>query len=144
LALIGALAAVAGCAGSTAQVRVAVELTGAGAGPAEQQRCLATVREAGAVVEAQSGLHALVTVEPNGNRVQLLSSRRGLVLDKLEPQAPVEQLCREAVVAARHALEREPLPAPEADRSEPVVNVGGGFVANPTSGAPSRGPISDH
>jgi hypothetical protein len=142
LAWIGALAVAAGCAGSTAQVRVAVELTGAGAGPGEQQRCLATVRQAGAVVEPQSGLHALVTVEPNGNRVQLLSSRRGLVLDKLEPQAPVEELCREVVVAARHALEREPLPAPDVQAREPIVN-NGGYVANPTSGAPSRGPISD-
>jgi hypothetical protein len=144
LALMGALAVAAGCAGSTAQVRVAVEMTGAGAGPGEQQRCLQTVREAGAVVEPQSGLHALVTVEPNGNRVQLLSSRRGLVLDKLEPQAPVEQLCKEAVVAARHVLEREPLPAPEVDEREGVVKSGSGYVGNPTSGAPNRGPISDH
>jgi hypothetical protein len=143
LALIGALA-VAGCAGSTtAQVRVAVELTGAGAGPGEQQRCLASVRQAGAVVEPQSGLHALVTVEPNGNRVQLLSNRRGLVLDRLEPQAPVEQLCNEAVVAARRALEREPLPSPTTETPAPMVNVGGGYVANPTSGSPSRGPIED-
>jgi len=141
LALIGALAA--GCAGSVAQVRVAVELTGAGAGPGEQQRCLDTVRSAGAIVDAQAGMHALITVEPNGNRVQLLSNRRGLVHDALEPQAPVEQLCKEAVAEAKRATTREPLPAPT-EEARPAL----GDVARPpstttTSGGGSRGPIGD-
>ena len=140
MALIGVL--LSGCAGSVAHVRVAVELTGAGAGPGVEQRCLDAVRSAGAVVDAQAGLHGLVTVEPNGNRVQLLSARRGLVHDQLEPQAPVEAMCKELVVAARHAAEREPLPAPAADVRQPLT-INGGYVANPTSGAPSRGPISD-
>jgi len=140
LALIGALAA--GCAGSVAQVRVAVELTGAGAGPGEQQRCLDTVRSAGAIVDAQAGMHALITVEPNGNRVQLLSNRRGLVHDALEPQAPVEQLCREAVAEAKRATEREPLPAPTEDQRARTADVPRP-TATSTSGGESRGPISD-
>ncbi|HEX8954534.1 MAG TPA: hypothetical protein VF997_03205 [Polyangia bacterium] len=138
-ALLATLAA--GCAGSVAHVRVAVELTGAGAGPGEQQRCLEAVRQAGGIVDPQAAMHALVTVEPNGNRVQVLSSRRGLVHDQLEPAAPLEQLCKEAVAAATEATRREPLPAPVVDAPEPVARV----PANPTSsGAPSAGPIADH
>lgn len=140
LALIGALAA--GCAGSVAQVRVAVELTGAGAGPTEQQRCLETVRSAGAILDAQAGMHALITVEPNGNRVQVMSNRRGLVHDALEPQAPVEQLCREAVAEAKRAAVREPLPAPTDEQRAHTTDVPRP-TATSTSGGESHGPISD-
>jgi hypothetical protein len=137
LALIGALAA--GCA-SVAHVRVAVELTGAGAGPGEEQRCLETVRQAGAIVDGQAPMHALITVEPNGNRVQVMSNRRGLVHDALEPQAPVEQLCREAVAEAKRATEREPLPAPE--ESQPTLgDVQRAPATTTNSGRPSGGPI---
>ncbi len=136
LALFAMLAA--GCAGSVAHVRLAVELTGAGAGAAEQQRCLEAVRQAGGISDAQAGLHALVTLEPNGNRVQLLSNRRGLVHDQLEPQASVESLCKEAVAAATAEARREPLPAPTGS-DEPATAQR--VPTNPTtSGAPS-GPI---
>jgi hypothetical protein len=141
LALLCALAA--GCAGSVAHVRVAVELTGAGAGAGEQQRCLEAVRQAGGIVDAQAAMHALITVEPNGNRVQVLSNRRGLVHDALELEVPVEQLCRDAVAAATRATAREPLPTPATGAREPVGN-SRGYTTNPTSsGAPSSGPISD-
>ena len=140
LALIGALAA--GCAGSVAHVRVAVEMTGAGAGPAEQQRCLETVRAAGAVVDGQAAMHALITVEPNGNRVQVMSNRRGLVHDAFEPQAPVEQLCKEAVAEAKRATAREPLPAPTEEPRAHIADVPRP-TATSTSGGASNGPISD-
>lgn len=137
-ALLAALAA--GCAGSVAHVRVAMELTGAGAGPGEQQRCLEAVRQAGGVADAQAPLHALVTLEPNGNRVQLLSSRRGLVHDQLEPQASVEALCKEAVAAATTEARREPLPAPAGAEQPSTARI----PANPmSSGAPSGAPISE-
>ena len=99
-----------GCAGSVAHVRLAVELTGPGAAAPEHERCTAAVRQAGGVVDPQCRMHALVTLEPNGNRVQVLSNRRGLVHDELEPQASVEQLCRDALAAATTATRREPLP----------------------------------
>lgn len=130
-----------GCAGSVAHVHVAVELTGAGAGPPELDRCVAAVRQAGGVVDQQAGMHALVTVEPNGNRVQVLSNRRGLVHDQLEPQASVEQLCRDALAAATTATRREPLPETGGDERTHAA----GPLASPTaSGAGAPGPISDH
>lgn len=137
MALFATLAA--GCAASVAHVRVAVELTGAGAGAPEQQRCLEAVRQAGGIADAQAALHALVTLEPNGNRVQLLSNRRGLVHDRLAPQASVEALCKEAVDAATAEARREPLPAP-AGPDQPGAPPR--LLANPTSsGAPTSGPI---
>ena len=130
----------AGCAGSVARVHVAVELTGPAAAPPELERCFATIRQAGGVVDAQSGMHALITLEPNGNRVQVLSNRRGLVHDQLEPQASVEQLCRDALAAAATATRREPLPEPSGDGRVQAMEP----VAPPTSsGAPAHGPISD-
>jgi hypothetical protein len=123
-----------------AHVRVALELTGAGVGPSEQQRCLEAVRQAGGVADAQAPLHALVTLEPNGNRVQLLSNRRGLVHDQLEPQASVEALCREAVAAATTEARHEPLPAPAGAEQPPTARI----PTNPmSSGAPSGAPISE-
>jgi len=140
IAIAAALAV--GCAGSVAHVHVAVELTGAGAGGGEQQRCLDAVQQAGGVVDAGATLRALVTVEPSGNRVQLLSQRRGLVHDQLEPQAPVEQLCKEAVAAAVRAARREPLPVTALDEASP--NSRRSMVpSDQASGAPSHGPISD-
>ena len=137
-AWLATLAAAAGCAASVAHVRLAVELTGAGANPAAKQRCLEAVRQAGGIADAQASMHALITVEPNGNRVQVLSDRRGLVHDQLDAQAPVEVLCSEAVAAATSATRREPLPAPAGpSRAE-------GPLANPTaSGGAYQGPISD-
>lgn len=140
LGIIAALVA-AGCAGSVARVHVAVELTGAGAGPAELDRCFAAVRQAGGVVDPQSGIKALVTVEPNGNRVQLLSLRRGLVDDRLEPQASVEQLCKDALAAATMATRREPLP--QTTGGEAHGSATGPIAAPTSSGAPATGPISD-
>jgi hypothetical protein len=132
----------AGCAGSVAHVHVAVELTGAGAGPAALERCVTAVRAAGGVVDAQSGLHALVTVEPNGNRVQLLSDRRGLVHDRVEPQAPVEQLCRDALAAATTATRREPLPSTGVD--DRARSLDERALTTPTASGPAtQGPISD-
>ncbi len=136
-----AMMAAGGCAGSVAQVRLAVELTGAGASPAEQQRCVEAVRRRGGIIDAQASMHALVTVEPNANRVQVLSARRGLVHDKLEPQASVEQLCQEALAAASSAIRREPLPSTIDERSPGVARV----PPSPTSSGPASGaPITDH
>jgi len=137
-ALLATLAA--GCAGSVAHVHVALELTGAGAGAAERQRCLAAVGQAGGIADAEAPLHALVTLEPNGNRVQLLSSRRGLVHDALEPQASVEALCKEAVAAAASEARREPLPSPTEGTAPPMARVPSSPVS---SGAPNGGPISE-
>jgi uncharacterized protein (DUF849 family) len=130
-----------GCAGSVAHVHVAVELTGPGAAPAEVERCIAAVRQAGGIVDAQSAMHALVTLEPNANRVQVLSNRRGLVHDQLEPQAPVEQLCRDALAAAATATRREPLPDTGGDQRARSTEATP--AAATTSGAPAHGPISD-
>jgi hypothetical protein len=138
-ALAAALAV--GCAGSVAQVHVALELTGPGAALPELARCTAAVQQAGGVVDPQSGMHALVTLEPNANRVQVLSNRRGLVHDQLEPQASVEQLCRDALAAATTATRREPLPDTGGDERARTMGPG----AMPTSsGAPMSGPPPDH
>jgi uncharacterized protein (DUF849 family) len=138
-ALAAALAV--GCAASVAHVHVAVELTGPGAAPPDLERCTAAVRQAGGVVDPQSGMHALVTLEPNANRVQVLSNRRGLVHDQLEPQASVEQLCRDALAAAATATRREPLPDTGGDQRAHSIEAPPTTAT--TSGAPTHGPISD-
>ncbi len=89
-----------GCAANAQGTRLALTVQGAAAGPAEQQRCADAVRRAGAVVDGNAAVQAIVTLEPSGARLQVLSPSRGLVRDEAKPAGTVERLCTEAAFAA--------------------------------------------
>lgn len=117
---------------------VAVQLAGAGAGPAEQQRCVARLARSGAVVDAAASVQARVTLDPAGNRLQVTSSRRGLVRDEPRPPWSVERLCNDALLAMVSAL-REESPRP----SGPAVVDSPYESPSPTGNAPgANGPAS--
>lgn len=136
---VAVLVLAAGCAASARGVRVAVSLTGQAAGPAEQQRCLVAAERAGAVVDANAPVQALITLDKDGSRLQVVTMRRGLVRDEKRGQASIESLCQDAVAAAAAAREVSTLDAPA-----------GGVPTNEpqpspqASGGAYRGPISDH
>ena len=127
-----------GCAASQQQVHVALQLQGAAAGPAERQRCLDAATRAGAIVDARAPVQAVVTLEPTGGRLQVVSMRRGLVRDESKPAGSVEALCVDAAVAASAARDSSPpadwsgMPANEQPPRSPS-----------TSGSDYRGPISN-
>lgn len=129
----------AGCSATVRDVRVALQLTGPAAGPAEQQRCLAAATRAGAVVDTNAPVQALVTLDQDGGRVQVVTLRRGLVRDDKRAPASVETLCQDAVAAAAAAREPAALDAPTGamPAAEPTPSPA-------TSGGVYRGPISDH
>jgi hypothetical protein len=117
---------------------VGLSLTGSGAAPADSERCIAAVTGAGAIVDGNAPVQALVTVEPAGNRLQITSLRRGLVRDEARPAWPVEHLCNDALFALVKVLRTEtpyvepiesPAPANERPYSTPSA-----------SGAIHRGP----
>ena len=128
----------AGCAASQQQARVALQLQGAAAGPAEQKRCFDAVTRAGVIVDARAPVQAVVTLEPTGSRLQVLSLRRGLVRDESKPAGSVETLCQDAALSAAamgnapaHDWSAAPGPAEQPPR-------------NPSpSGGDYRGPISN-
>src|SRR4051812_2838408 len=90
----------AGCAASQPQVRVALQLQGASAGPAMRQRCVDAATRAGAVVDERAPVQAIVTLGPRGERLQVMSLTRGLVRDEAKPPGSVEALCQDAALAA--------------------------------------------
>ncbi|HEY2747902.1 MAG TPA: hypothetical protein VGL86_24940, partial [Polyangia bacterium] len=81
-AIFAAAFAVAGCASIAGSTRVALTVQGAAAGAAVAQQCADAVRRAGAVVDPQAPVQAIVTLEPSGARLQVLSPTRGLVRDE--------------------------------------------------------------
>lgn len=115
---------------------VSVQLAGAGAGADKQQRCLAAVGRAGAVVDARAGVQAVVTLEPAGNRLQIMSSRRGLVSDEPRPAWSVERLCDDALYALVSAIRGDD---PSAERSVPTLPP---MLRRPLS-APASGSVTD-
>jgi hypothetical protein len=135
--LAAVLVFAAGCAANPPQARVALQLQGAAAGPAERQRCIDAATRAGAIVDAHAPVQAVVTLEPTGGRLQVLSMRRGLVHEESKPAGSVEALCQDAAAAATTADVAPPAdwsatPAPD----QPVRTPS-------TSGADYRGPISN-
>ena len=135
--LAAVLAFAAGCAASQPQLRLALQLQGTAAGPAEQKRCLDAARRAGAIVDARAPVQAVVTLEPTGDRLQVMSLRRGLLRDESRPAGSVETLCHDAALAAATARDATPTadwsntPTPQPPR------------APTTSGGDYRGPISN-
>ncbi len=135
------VALVAGCAAQSGRTRVALQLQGPAAGPAEQRRCLEAAQKLGAVVDAYAPVQALVTLDKDGNRLQVLSQRRGLLRDeKRASGASVESLCQDAVTAAAAAGEpamagEQPAPGamPAHDPPPSTVSSGGSY----------RGPIQE-
>ena len=127
----------AGCAASQQQVHVALQLQGAAAGPAEQKRCLDAVARAGVIVDARASVQAVVTLEPTGSRLQVVTMRRGLVRDESKPAGNVETLCQDAALSAAamgDAPARDWSGTPAAE--QPPRNPS-------TSGGDYRGPISN-
>jgi hypothetical protein len=137
VAIFAAACAGLGCAANAQGTRVALTVQGAAAGPAEQQRCADAVRRAGAVVDANAPVQAIVTLEPSGARLQVVSPRRGLVRDEAKPAGSVERLCKDAAFAAATTPESnavgfgDPTGAPPPPRS----------ITPSASGAGYNGPI---
>lgn len=86
---------------------VGVQVTGPGASADKQQRCAATVQKAGGVVDAAAPMQVLLTLDDKGNRLQVLSQRRGLVRDEARPAWTLDRLCKEALEEAAVALQAE-------------------------------------
>jgi hypothetical protein len=137
---------------------VAVQVTGTG-GPTEQQRCVDAVKGAGAVVDAAAPVQALVTLEPGASRLQVTSTRRGLVRDEPRPLWTVERLCKDALLAMVRTI-REESPGAGSARSsaaggpetgmsqqrlsaEPGARPDGPPPLANTSGGTYRGPVQD-
>jgi hypothetical protein len=139
LAAIFALAA--GCATSGQSVHVALVVQGSAAGAAEEQRCVEAATRAGAIIDPQAPVQALVTLEAKSGQLQVLSTSRGLVREESLAAGSVETLCRDAALAAAAAHAAPTL-------SNDPNAVGGAPSPNPqptpsTSGAANRGPISN-
>jgi hypothetical protein len=134
------LALAAGCAATGAPVHVALQLQGAAAGAAEQQRCLDAATRAGAIVDARASVQALVTLEPGGGRLQVLSATRGLVHEESRPPGSVEKLCHDAALAAAAAH----APSLAADPGSAAGAPPPDHALTPTtSGGINRGPSSN-
>ena len=86
---------------------VMVQLAGPGASAQAQQRCVQAMGRAGAVVDAAAPVQARVTLDPRGNRLQVTSTRRGVVRDEPRPAWPVERLCDDALLAMASAIQQE-------------------------------------
>jgi hypothetical protein len=131
---------------------VAMQVSGAAGGPAEQQRCVARLAHAGAIVDANAAVQARLTLDPGGNRLQVTSARRGLVRDELRPAWSIERLCNDALLAMVSAI-REESPRrggaavvetpyePAAPTREPKTMPGPAPPEAPVSGGVNRGPI---
>ncbi|MDB4970328.1 MAG: hypothetical protein JWN44_6017 [Myxococcales bacterium] len=126
--------------------RVAVQLTGNRAAPADQQRCVDTVTRAGAIVDGGAAVQALVIVDGTGNRLQITSTRRGLVRDEPRPAWSVERLCNDALYAMVGAIRRD---TPQAETAVPgatttyrthVPPPSGPYAAPQPGGSPDDGP----
>jgi hypothetical protein len=107
--------------------RVGLSLTGSGATPADNDRCVAAVTRAGAIVDGNAAVQALVTVEQAGNRLQITSQRHGLVQDEPRPAWPVEHLCNDALFSMVKVLRKEtpyvePLDAPAPPNQSPSAS----------------------
>jgi hypothetical protein len=126
-----------GCA-SARGVHVNMTVQGSAAGPAEQQRCLAAAQQAGAIVDGNASVQALVTLDKDGNRLQVVSMRRGLVRDEKRSAGNVEALCRDAVMAAAASSD-----APTMDGPTQRFNGPSQPAPGTTSGNEYHGPISE-
>ncbi|MCU1278243.1 MAG: hypothetical protein JWM53_1789, partial [bacterium] len=93
---------------------------------------------AGAVVDAHAAVQAVVTLEPTGDRLQVMSLSRGLVREESKPAGSVEALCQDAALAAATAHVTPPstespgVPSPDQPARAPS-----------TSGGDYCGPISN-
>src|SRR4051794_2793913 len=137
--LAAVLLLAAGCAATQSQVRVALQLQGASAGPAERQRCIDAAVRAGATIDAGAPVQAIVTLEPTGGRLQVMSLRRGMVRDEAKPPGSVEALCQDAALAASVAT-LPPSSVADTPASRSTVDAP---RAPTTSGGDYRGPISN-
>jgi hypothetical protein len=132
------LCCAAGCATIHARVHMALQLQGTAAGPAEQQRCLDAATRAGVVVDQRASVQAVVTLDPAGGRLQVVTMRRGLVRDESKPAGSVELLCTDAANTAAAMADTAPAdwsggtPSPEQPPRNPT-----------TSGGDYHGPISN-
>src|SRR5262245_16190678 len=120
MAFLALAAGAIGCAANARQARMALTVQGAGAGAAEQQRCLVAAQRAGAVVDRAAPVKAFVTLEPSGARLQVLSPSRGLVRDVARPAGTVEPLCQDAALAAAQTPEAAPANAGAAPGESPA------------------------
>jgi hypothetical protein len=121
---------------------VAVQVEGPAAGPSLQRRCLDRLARSGAVVDASASVQARLTLDPSGNRLQVLSLRRGVVRDVPRPAWSVERLCNDALLAMVSAIREESprrggAPPPESPY-EPASPTTEGPAANgPATPAPA-------
>ncbi len=167
--ILAATTLAAGCAGGAASLEeqplfaagwsgppphVAVQLAGSDAGGDKQQRCSAALVRAGAVVDGNAPVQAIVTVERTGNRLRVTTRRRGVVRDDPRPAWSIERLCDDALLALVAAIrEEQPGQAALAPRappaysnppfsSEPGARSDGPPALPSSSGGTYRGPIS--
>jgi hypothetical protein len=136
--LAAVLVFAAGCAASQPHARVALQLQGAAAGPAERQRCVDAATRAGAIIDAKAPVQAVVTLEPTGSRLQVMSMRRGLVRDESKPAGSVEALCQDAALVGATTADT----SPSVDWSATTPGPDQPARAPSTSGGDYRGPIN--
>jgi hypothetical protein len=117
--------------------RVTVQLAGSGADADGQRRCDEALARAGAVVDANASAQPVVTMDGRRNRLQVLTTRRGLVRNEERPAWPVERLCEDALAALAQALADD-------TTSPGVPSMAADATATPYSALPqqSRSPAS--
>jgi hypothetical protein len=112
--------------------RVAVLLAGPDASSDKQARCTQALARAGAVVDGGAAAQAVVTLAPEGNRLQVMTHKRGLVRDEPRPSWTIERLCDDALLALVDAI-RGDAPAPPAP---PLAAPGQPELSQPYSAMP--------
>ena len=119
-----AAAAVLGCASlpsplagwSGPTVRVSVELEGTAANRDKRERCIAQVREQGALVSSDAPLSIRLHLDNLGNELAI-SSAEGVLLREARPGWGMDELCNDALAQALRFVR----PTARARRSSPTA-----------------------
>jgi hypothetical protein len=100
-----------------------VQVTGFAANEGKAQRCNDEVQRSGYVPDPMAPVHAVLILEGNTNRLQIVSQARGIVRNEDLPGWDMGRLCRTAIEGILPVLAQEPPP--------------GSYAAAPPSSAPS-------
>jgi hypothetical protein len=86
---------------------VTVVLTGPAADDGKRERCNRVVTKAGGSVDPNAAVRAVLNLADDNNSLQVISARRGIILNQPKPSWGMEQLCTDAYQAGLSVLQQE-------------------------------------
>jgi hypothetical protein len=120
---------------TTVKARLNIELNGSAVQAYKFDRCVRTLQRRGGYFDTDAPVSAVLTLNPDsegGNRLRIVSRRRGIVVDQRPGQLSIGELCDLAVAKA--------VPVAQAEPESPSVRVVSSVKPLPLAPPPASAP----